>query len=83
MGFPQEDSKARRTVEIIQGRKVMTDFLGEADIKDMMSDGYNAYTLFDSELEKIAHLICMVHAKVKFGRACEHGEDAVAKELRI
>lgn len=46
-----------------------------------MSDGYNAYTFLDGELEKTDHLICMAHAKVKFSKACEHGEDDVAKEF--
>lgn len=64
-----------------RGRKVLTDFLGEADLKALMSDGYNAYTFLDGELEKTDHLICMAHAKVKFARACEHGGDAVAKEF--
>ena len=64
-----------------RGRKVLTDFLGEADLKALMSDGYNAYTFLDGELEKTDHLICMAHAKVKFRRACEHGEDVVAKEF--
>lgn len=64
-----------------RGRKVLTDFLGEADLKALMSDGYNAYTFLDGELEKTDHLICMAHAKVKFRRACEHGDDAVAKEF--
>ncbi len=64
-----------------RGRKVLTDFLGEADLKALMSDGYNAYTFLDGELERTDHLICMAHAKVKFSRACEHGEDMVAKEF--
>ena len=46
-----------------------------------MSDGYNAYTFLDGELEKTDQLICMAHAKVKFSKACEHGEDDVAKEF--
>lgn len=53
-----------------RGRKVLTDFLGEADLKALMSDGYNAYTFLDGELEKTDHLICMAHAKVKFSKAC-------------
>ena len=64
-----------------RGRKVLTDFLGESDLKALMSDGYNAYTFLDGELEKTDHLICMAHAKVKFNKAYEHGEDDVAKEF--
>lgn len=44
-----------------------------------MSDGYNAYTFLDGELEKTDHLICMVHARVKFEKAYQHGEDPVTK----
>ena len=64
-----------------RGRKVLTDFLGEADLKALMSDGYNAYTFLDGELEKTDHLICMAHARVKFEKAYQHGEDPVAKEF--
>lgn len=46
-----------------------------------MSDGYNAYTFLDGELEKTDHLICMAHARVKFEKAYQHGEDPVAKEF--
>lgn len=44
-----------------------------------MSDGYNAYTFLDGELEKTDHLICMAHARVKFEKAYQHGDDVVAK----
>lgn len=64
-----------------RGRKVLTDFLGEADLKALMSDGYNAYTFLDGELEKTDHLICMAHARVKYEKAYQYGEDPVAKEF--
>lgn len=64
-----------------RGRKVLTDFLGEAELKALMSDGYNAYTFLDGELEKTDHLICMAHARVKFSKAAEYGGDPVAKEF--
>lgn len=64
-----------------RGRKVLTDFLGEADLKALMSDGYNAYTFLDGELEKTDHLICIAHARVKFEKAYQHGDDVVAKEF--
>ena len=59
----------------------LIDFLGEADLKALMSDGYNADTFLDGELEKTDHLICMAHARVKFEKAYQHGDDAVAKEF--
>lgn len=46
-----------------------------------MLDGYNAYTFLHGELEKTEHLICMAHARVKFEKAYQHGEDPVAKEF--
>ena len=64
-----------------RGRKVLTDFLGESELKALMSDGYNAYTFLDGELKKTDHLICMAHAKAKFNRASEYGGNAVAKEF--
>lgn len=64
-----------------RGRKVLTDFLGDADLKALMSDGYNAYTFLDGELERTDHLICMAHARVKFEKAYQHGEDPVAGSL--
>lgn len=64
-----------------RGRKVLTDFLGEAELKALMSDGYNAYTFLDGELEKTDHLICMAHARVKFSKAAEYGGDPYAKEF--
>ena len=67
--------------ESSRGRKVLTDFLGEADLKALMSDGYNAYTFLYGELEKTDHLICMAHARVKFEKAYQYGDDAVAKEF--
>lgn len=67
--------------EVSRGRKVLTDFLGNADLKALMSDGYNAYTFLDGVLEKIDHLMCMAHARVKFEKAYQHGDDPVAKEF--
>lgn len=67
--------------EGLRGRKDLTDSLGEADLKALMSDGYNAYIFLDGELENTEHLICMAHIMVKFEKAYQHGDDAVAKEF--
>lgn len=64
-----------------RGRKVLTDFLGDVGLKALMSDGYNAYTFLDGELEKADHLICMARAKVKFEKAYRPGGDTDAKEI--
>ena len=44
-----------------RGRKVLTDFLGESEVKAIMTDGYNAYNFLDGTLS-VDHLLCMAHA---------------------
>ena len=61
-----------------RGRRVLTDFLGEADLQALMSDGYNAYTFLDGELSGTPPL-CMTHARAKFVIAANHGEDAASE----
>ena len=34
-----------------RGREVLTDFLGDAELKSIMSDGYNAYVFIGNELK--------------------------------
>ena len=34
-----------------RGRDVLTDFLGDAELKSIMSDGYNAYVFIGNELK--------------------------------
>ena len=51
-----------------RGRKVLTDFLGESEVKTIMTDGYNAYNFLDGMLS-VDHLFCMAHAFVKFKEA--------------
>ena len=63
-----------------RGRHVLTDFLGDAEVKAIMTDGYNAYNFIGGELEA-DHLICMAHVLVKFGKAYEMGGDAIAEEF--
>lgn len=60
-----------------RGRKVLTDFLGEAELKAIMTDGYNAYNFLDGRLE-VDHLICMAHARAKFIKALNQGGDEMA-----
>lgn len=63
-----------------RGRQVLTDFLGDAEVKAIMTDGYNAYNFIGGEL-KADHLVCMAHVLVKFGKAHEMGGDAIAEEF--
>ena len=34
-----------------RGRDVLTNFLGDAELKSLMSDGYNAYVFIGNELK--------------------------------
>ena len=58
-----------------RGRKVLTDFMGEAEVRAIMTDGYTAYNFLDGRLG-VDHLICMAH--VKFKKAHSLGKDASA-----
>ena len=67
-----------------RGRKVLTDFLGEADLKALMSDGYNAYTFIGNELQgenlkHTIHQVCMAHLRAKFLKALEQAHDEHAR----
>ena len=54
-----------------RGREVLINFLGDAELKSIMSDGYNAYVFIGDEL-KLAQFkdtiyqVCMSHANNKF-----------------
>ena len=57
-----------------RGREVLTDFVGEAELKSLMSDGYNAYTFIGDELKGnnlkyTVHLVCMAHLRAKLIKA--------------
>lgn len=63
-----------------RGREVLTDFLGEAELKSIMSDGYNAYVFIGNELKSArfkdtVHQVCMSHAKNKFVKAANQGNE--------
>ena len=59
-----------------RGREVLTDFIGDAELKALMSDGYNAYTFIGNELKSenlkdTIHLVCLAHLRAKFQKALE------------
>lgn len=56
-----------------RGRRVLTDFLGDAKIRSLQSDGYNVYMYLDEELVDIEHLCCLAHARSKFKTAYDQG----------
>jgi len=62
-----------------RGRKVLTEFLGDAELGALQSDGYNVYMYLDNELIDIEHLCCLAHARAKFKYAFEQGQDERAR----
>lgn len=63
-----------------RGRDVLTHFLGDAELKSIMTDGYNAYVFIGDELKSTqfkdtVHQVCMAHAKAKFAKAVSPGGD--------
>ena len=69
-----------------RGREVLTDFLGDAELKSIMSDGYNAYVFIGNELKSArfkdtVHQVCMSHAKNKFVKASNQGGEPNAERF--
>lgn len=46
-----------------RSRNVLSEFIGDAKLKSLQSDGYNVYTYLDDELVDIDHLCCMAHIR--------------------
>lgn len=82
-------NKAEQTVIFFyedgsRGRDVLTHFVGDAELKSLMSDGYNAYVFIGDELKtaetspnlgKVTHQVCLAHARAKFVKASEQAGD--------
>ena len=69
-----------------RGREVLTDFLGDAELKSIMSDGYNAYVFIGNELKSArfkdtVHQVCMSHANNKFVKASNQGGEPNAERF--
>lgn len=62
-----------------RGRKVLTEFLGDANIKALKSDAYNAYYYLDDKERGIEHLCCLEHARAKSYQAWIQGKCEEAK----
>lgn len=67
-----------------RGRDVLTNFIGDAELKSVMTDGYNAYVFIGDELstvqkspnlKKAIHQVCMAHWKAKLDKALEQSGD--------
>lgn len=62
-----------------RSRNVLREFLGDAKIQSLQSDGYNVYMYLDNELNDMEHLCCMAHVRAKFKYALEQGMDKRAQ----
>lgn len=62
-----------------RNRNVLKEFLGDAQIKSLQSDGYNVYMYLDNELIDIVHLCCLAHARAKF----KYANDQESLQARI
>ena len=63
-----------------RGRDVLTNFLGDAELKALMSDGYNAYVFIGDGLKThrykdTDHQVCLAHVRAKFVKARMEGGD--------
>lgn len=67
-----------------RGRDVFTNFIGDVELKSVMTDGYNAYVFIGDELstvqknpnlKKAIHQVCMAHWKAKLDKALEQAGD--------
>ena len=67
-----------------RGRDVLTSFIGDAELKSVMTDGYNAYVFIGDELstvqkspnlKKAIHQVCMAHWKAKLDKTLEQAGD--------
>ena len=67
-----------------RGRDVQTNFIGDAELKSVMTDGYNAYVFIGDELstvqkspnlKKAIHQVCMAHLKAKLDKTMEQAGD--------
>ena len=86
-------NKAQRVVIFFyedgsRGRDVFTDFIGDAELKSVMSDGYNAYVFIDDELKTTDnkanfkftdHQVCLAHVRAKFKKALDQAGDRNAE----
>ncbi len=54
-------------------RAVLKEFLGDAKIKSLQSDGYSVYMYLDDELMDIEHLCCMAHLRNQLKDAYNQG----------
>lgn len=61
-----------------RGRKVLTDFIADADIAALQSDAYNVYKYLDGDLSDVEHICCLAHVRARFQKALLQGKDEKA-----
>ena len=69
-----------------RGRDVLTNFLGDVELKSVMTDGYNAYVFIGDELKSAqykdtVHQVCMSHCNNKFVKAVNYGGEPKAAQF--
>ncbi len=86
-------NKAEQTVIFFyedgsRGRDVLTHFIGDAELKSVMTDGYNAYVFIGDELSTVKkspnlktaiHQVCMAHLMAKLNKASDQAGDIHAR----
>ena len=86
-------NKAEQTVIFFyedgsRGRDVLTNFIGDAELKSVMTDGYNAYVFIGDELSTVKkspnlktaiHQVCMAHLMAKLNKASDQAGDIHAR----
>ena len=73
--FFYEDCEDEYGVKHEGGRRrtVLKEFLGDAKLKSLQSDGYSVYMYLDDELVEIEHLCCLAHVRNKLKDAYNQG----------
>jgi hypothetical protein len=62
-----------------RSREVLKQFLGDAKIKSLQSDGYVGYVFLDDCLVPVDHIYCLAHVRAKFVTAYDVGGVREAK----
>ncbi len=62
-----------------RSREVLKQFLGDAKIKSLQSDGYVGYVFLDDCLVPVDHIYCLAHVRAKFVTAYDIGGVREAK----
>lgn len=70
-----------------RNRAVLKDFLGDAKLKSLQSDGYICCMYLDDDLIDIEHLCCLAHVRAKLERAermgCKEASSPMSKIRKL